>query len=156
MGDGDGVLGQVRALDGVLEKLVRGAKVADVGCGLGASTVVMAQAFPKSRFFAYDAHQESIEIARQRAAEAGVGDRVTFDVASDTAFPGREYDLVCHVDCVGAAHRVKEVLAPGGTWMIVAERFDADRLRKMIEEAGFSSVRLAVEIASNAVLEAKL
>jgi 2-polyprenyl-3-methyl-5-hydroxy-6-metoxy-1,4-benzoquinol methylase len=121
------------ALDGVVAKLERGAKVADVGCGLGASTILMAQAFPKSRFFGYDSHHKSIELARQRAADAGVGDRVTFEVASSTDFPGREYDFVCHFDCLhdmenptGAARHVKEVLASGGTWMIV-EPFAADR-----------------------------
>jgi 2-polyprenyl-3-methyl-5-hydroxy-6-metoxy-1,4-benzoquinol methylase len=121
------------ALDGVVAKLERGAKVADVGCGLGASTILMAQAFPKARFFGFDSHPKSIELARQRAAEAGVGERVTFEVASATDFPGREYDLVCHFDCLhdmedpgGAARRVKAVLAPGGTWMIV-EPFAADR-----------------------------
>lgn len=121
------------SLDGVVAKLERGAKVADVGCGLGASTILMAQAFPHSRFFGYDSHRASIELARARAAEAGVGDRVTFDVASATEFPGRDYDLVCHFDCLhdmedpsGAARHVKEVLAPGGTWMIV-EPFAADR-----------------------------
>jgi SAM-dependent methyltransferase len=121
------------ALDGVVAKLERGAKVADVGCGLGASTILMAQAFPKARFFGYDSHPKSIELARERAAEAGVGERVTFEVASATDFPGREYDLVCHFDClhdmedpVGAARRVKAVLASGGNWMIV-EPFAADR-----------------------------
>lgn len=121
------------SLGGVVAKLERGAKVADVGCGLGASTILMAQAYPKSRFFGYDSHRKSIEIARQRAAEAGVGDRVTFDVASATDFPGREFDLVCHFDCLhdmenpsGAARRVKDVLTEGGTWMIV-EPFAADR-----------------------------
>jgi SAM-dependent methyltransferase len=121
------------ALEGVVAKLERGAKVADVGCGLGASTILMAQAFPKSRFFGYDSHPGSIELARKRAHEAGVADRVTFEVASATDFPGRDYDLVCHFDCLhdmedpgGAARRVKDVLAPQGTWMIV-EPFAADR-----------------------------
>jgi len=121
------------ALDGVVRKLERGAKVADVGCGLGASAILMAQAFPRARFFGYDSHRTSIELARERAAEAGVADRVTFDVASATEFPGREYDLVCHFDCLhdmenptGAARRVREVLASDGTWMIV-EPFAADR-----------------------------
>src|SRR5688572_8055393 len=121
------------ALDGAVAKLERGAKVADVGCGLGASTILMALAYPKSRFFGYDSHPRSIELARERAAEAGVGDRVTFEVASSTDFPGRQYDLVCHFDCLhdmenpaGAARHVNEVLAPDGTWMIV-EPFAADR-----------------------------
>jgi SAM-dependent methyltransferase len=93
----------------------------------------MAQAFSKSRFFGYDSHPKSIELERARAAEAGVADRVTFEVASSTEFPGRDYDLVCHFDCLhdmenptGAARRVRDVLAPDGTWMIV-EPFAADR-----------------------------
>jgi ubiquinone/menaquinone biosynthesis C-methylase UbiE len=121
------------SLDGVVAKLERGAKVADVGCGLGASTILMAQAFPKSRFFGYDSHPKSIELARERAAEAGVGERVSFEVASATDFPGREYDLVCHFDCLhdmenpsGAARHVKEAIASGGTWLIV-EPFASDR-----------------------------
>ena len=107
--------------------------MADVGCGIGASTILMAQAYPNSRFFGYDSHPRSIELAQKRAAEAGVGDRVTFDVASATDFPGREYALVTHFDCLhdmespsGAARRVRDVLAPDGTWMIV-EPFAADR-----------------------------
>jgi SAM-dependent methyltransferase len=130
---GNLVSGWLPALDGVVAKLERGAKVADVGCGLGASTILMAQAFPKSRFFGFDSHRKSIELARERAAEAGVGERVSFEVASATDFPGREYELVCHFDCLhdmedpgGAARRVKAVLASGGTWMIV-EPFAADR-----------------------------
>jgi ubiquinone/menaquinone biosynthesis C-methylase UbiE len=121
------------ALDGAVAKLERGAKVADVGCGLGASTILMAQAYPKSRFFGYDSHAGSIELARKRATEAGVADRVTFEVAGATDFPGRDYDLVCHFDClhdmedpVSAARRVRQVLAGDGLWMIV-EPFAADR-----------------------------
>lgn len=121
------------ALDGVVARLERGGKVADVGCGLGASTILMAQRFPRSRFFGFDSHVASIELARQRAAEAGVADRVTFDVASATALPGQAYDLVAHFDClhdmedpVGAARSVRDVLATGGRWMIV-EPFASDR-----------------------------
>ncbi len=121
------------ALDGSVAKLERGAKVADVGCGLGASTILMAQTYPKSRFFGYDSHPASIETARKRAAEAGVADRVTFDVASSTDFPGRDYDIVCHFDCLhdmedpaGAARHVRQALASGGNWMIV-EPFAADQ-----------------------------
>jgi SAM-dependent methyltransferase len=121
------------ALDGVVPKLERGAKIADVGCGLGASTILMAQAYPKSRFFGYDSHGPSIELARKRAAEAGVGDSVSFEVAGATDFPGRDYDLICHFDCLhdmedpnGAGKRAREALAPDGTWMIV-EPFAADR-----------------------------
>ena len=121
------------ALDGAVPRLERGAKVADVGCGLGASTILMAQAFPRSRFFGFDSHPASIELARKRAAEGGVADRVTFEVAGATDFPGRDYDLVCHFDCLhdmedptGAARRVRQVLAADGAWMIV-EPFASDK-----------------------------
>ncbi|RZT19924.1 methyltransferase family protein [Kribbella sp. VKM Ac-2569] len=112
------------ALDGVVAKLERGAKVADIGCGHGASTVLMAEAFPNSRFTGSDYHQASIETARQRAA--GLGDRVTFEVAAADKFSGSGYDLVTTFDAlhdmgdpVGAARHVREALAPDGTWMLV-------------------------------------
>ena len=114
------------ALDGVLPKLTRGAKVADVGCGHGASTILMAQAFPDSTFVGSDYHRASIDTARERAAAAGVADRVTFEVASATAFTGSGYDLVTTFDAlhdmgdpIGAAHHVHQALAADGTWMIV-------------------------------------
>ena len=115
----------IPALDGVEEKLRRGARVADVGCGLGASTILLAQAFPRSTFAGFDYHAPSIEEARKRASSAGVADRVTFEVASSTDYPG-EYDLVGYFDClhdmadpVGAARHVRETLKDDGTWMIV-------------------------------------
>jgi 2-polyprenyl-3-methyl-5-hydroxy-6-metoxy-1,4-benzoquinol methylase len=121
------------ALEGVVEKLRRGAKVADVGCGLGASTILMAQAFPNSRFFGFDSHAGSIEVAKKRAAEAGVAERVTFDVAGATDYGGTGYDLVAHFDClhdmedpVGAAKHARRTVAKDGTWMIV-EPFAHDR-----------------------------
>jgi SAM-dependent methyltransferase len=114
------------ALDGVTAKLERGAKVADVGCGLGASTILMAKAYPKSRFVGFDSHEKSIALARERAKQNGVADRVTFEVAKSTDFPGKNYDLVAHFDClhdmedpVGAARHVRETIARDGTWMIV-------------------------------------
>jgi len=116
----------IPALDGVREKLERGARVADVGCGLGASAIILAKAFPKSRFVGFDYHAPSIEKARERARAAGVGDRVKFEVAAAKAFPGEQYDLVCFFDClhdmgdpVGAARHVREALAPEGTWLLV-------------------------------------
>jgi 2-polyprenyl-3-methyl-5-hydroxy-6-metoxy-1,4-benzoquinol methylase len=121
------------ALDGVQAKLDAGASVADVGCGLGASTILMAQAFPRSRFIGFDSHERSIELARERARTAGVGDRVKFEVATSTDYPGENYDLVAHFDClhdmedpVGAARHTRRTLAKNGTWMIV-EPFAADR-----------------------------
>jgi SAM-dependent methyltransferase len=114
------------ALDGVTEKLRTGARVADVGCGHGASTILMAKAFPNSTFTGSDYHSESVEIARERAAAAGVGGRVTFEVASAKDFSGTGYDLVTMFDClhdmgdpVGAARHVRDAVAADGTWMIV-------------------------------------
>jgi SAM-dependent methyltransferase len=114
------------ALEGVVEKLEAGATVADVGCGHGASTIIMAQEFPNSEFYGFDYHEASIEAAREAAKEAGVEDRITFAVASAKDYPGTDYDLVCVFDClhdmgdpVGASAHVKETLAGDGTWMIV-------------------------------------
>ncbi len=121
------------ALDGVTAKLEAGAKVADVGCGLGASTILMAQAYPKSTFIGFDSHPGSIETARERAKAAGVADRVSFEVARSTDYPGNQYDLVAHFDClhdmedpIGAARHARRTLAADGTWMIV-EPFANDR-----------------------------
>jgi SAM-dependent methyltransferase len=114
------------ALDGVVATLERGARVADIGCGYGASTILMAQAFPRSTFVGSDYHADSIEQARARAQEAGVGDRVTFEVAPAQGFTGSGYDLVTTFDAlhdmgdpVGAARHVRSVLADDGTWMVV-------------------------------------
>ncbi len=114
------------ALDGVTDKLERGATVADVGCGHGASTILMAQAFPHSTFVGSDYDPGSIETAQRRAEAAGVRDRVRFDAAAASGFKGKNYDLVTMFDClhdmgdpVGAARHVREALAPDGTWMIV-------------------------------------
>jgi 2-polyprenyl-3-methyl-5-hydroxy-6-metoxy-1,4-benzoquinol methylase len=123
----------IPALDGVKAKLERGARVADVGCGLGASTILMAQAFPNSRFHGFDYHPGSIEIANKRARDAGVADRVKFEVAKAQDFPGKDYDLIAFFDCLhdmedpkGAAKRVRETIAQDGTWMIV-EPFASDK-----------------------------
>ena len=130
---GNLVAAWIPALDGVKAKLEAGARVADVGCGVGASTILMAKAFPKSRFWGFDYHAESIQLARKRAEAAGVADRVTFEVALSTEYPGKGYDLVANFDCLhdmqdpdGAARHVRETIAPDGTWMIV-EPFAGDR-----------------------------
>ena len=114
------------ALEGIEDRLNAGATVADVGCGHGASTVLMAQAFPASSFVGCDYHEGSIATARRRAEEAGVSDRVRFETAPASGFPGQGYDLVTMFDCLhdmgdpeGAAHHVLQSLAPDGTWMIV-------------------------------------
>ena len=116
--------GWLPALTDVVGKLERGARVADIGCGHGASTILMASAYPQSTFVGSDYHPGSIEIARQRAAEAGV--EISFEVAPATAYSGSGYDLVTTFDAlhdmgdpVGAARRVRESLADDGTWMVV-------------------------------------
>ena len=130
------------ALDGVVDKLERGRTVADVGCGHGASTILMAEAFPHSTFVGSDYHPGSIETARERAAEAGVADRVTFEVAPATAFTGTGYDLVTTFDAlhdmgdpVGAARHVRESLAADGTWMVV-EPMAGDRVEDNLNPVG--------------------
>ncbi len=132
----------IPALDGVKEKLERGAKVADIGCGHGASTIILAQAFPKSTFVGFDYHGPSIDSARQRAREAGVADRVRFEVASAQEFPGTGYDLVAFFDClhdmgdpVAAARHVREALAPDGTWLLV-EPFAGDKVEDNLNPIG--------------------
>ncbi|MFC5068599.1 class I SAM-dependent methyltransferase [Flaviflagellibacter deserti] len=132
----------IPAMNGMSRRLEEGAVVADVGCGHGASTVLMAKAYPKSLFYGFDYHEASIERARSAAEEAGVGDRVTFDRASASDFPARDYDLVAMFDClhdmgdpVGAGRHVRETLASGGTWMIV-EPFSHDRLKDNLNPVG--------------------
>jgi SAM-dependent methyltransferase len=130
------------ALDGVVAKLEKGAKVADVGCGHGASTVLMAQAFPASQFVGSDYHDGSIATARQRAASAGVTERATFDVAPAAAYGGSGYDLVTMFDCLhdmgdpaAAARHVRESLADDGTWMIVEPKA-GDRVEENLNPVG--------------------
>jgi SAM-dependent methyltransferase len=192
----------IPALDGVQAKLERGAKVADVGCGHGASTVIMAKAFPASEFHGFDYHSESIDRARAVAEEERVADRASFQVATAKDFPGSGYDLVCVFDClhdmgdpVGASAHVLETLARDGTWMIV-EPFAGDRvqdnlnpigrvfygastmictpasldqevglalgaqagearLRDVVTQGGFGSLRRATETPFNLILEAR-
>jgi ubiquinone/menaquinone biosynthesis C-methylase UbiE len=116
----------IPALDGVEDKLRAGAKVADIGCGLGASTILLGQEYPNSRFTGSDYHAGSIELARKRADEAGVADRVSFEAASAATFPGAGYDLAATFDCLhdmgdplSAARHVRQALKPDGTWLIV-------------------------------------
>ncbi len=190
------------ALDGAVDKLRSGAQVADIGCGHGASTIIMAQAFPNSRFTGFDYHEESIERARRSAERAGVADRVRFEIASAKDYPGRGYDLVTIFDAlhdmgdpVGAARHIHGSLAPDGCWMIVeplaGDRVEDNlnpvgrlyyaastmictpgsraqevglalgaqagerRLREVLEQAGFGSIRRAAETPFNMVLEAR-
>ncbi len=130
------------ALDSVVDKLERGIVVADVGCGHGASTILMAKAFPQSTFVGSDYHAGSIETARRRASEAGLGERIRFEVAPAAAYPDTGYDLVTMFDClhdmgdpVGAARHVLQSLAPDGTWMIV-EPAAGDRVEDNLNPVG--------------------
>jgi SAM-dependent methyltransferase len=132
----------IPALDGVEAKLKAGAKVADVGCGHGASAILMAKAYPKSEFFGFDYHAPSLERAKDLAKEAGVSDRVTFAKATAKDFPAKDYDLVAFFDClhdmgdpVGAGKHVRESLAKGGVWMIV-EPFAHDKLKDNLNPVG--------------------
>ncbi len=132
----------IPALEGVQERLETGARVADVGCGHGASTIIMAQAYPASTFVGFDYHEPSIENARNAARKAGVSDRVSFEVARAQDFPGKDYDLVAVFDClhdmgdpVGAAAHVRASLKPDGTWLIV-EPFANDRLEDNLNPIG--------------------
>jgi SAM-dependent methyltransferase len=130
------------ALTGVTAKLEKGAKVADVGCGHGHSTVLMAKAYPKTHFWGFDVHAGSIEIARKVARQAGVEDRVSFEIAKADGYAKRGYDLVCFFDClhdmgrpVEAAQYAAEALAQDGTIMLV-EPFAGDRVEDNINPVG--------------------
>lgn len=129
------------ALEGMTTQLEQGINVADVGCGHGHSTVLMAQAFPHSRFYGFDIHAASVEAASQHAQEGGVQRRVAFDTAAATEYPDLQYGLICFFDClhdlgdpIAAARHAAKVLAPGGTVMLI-EPFAHDRT-----EANFSTV----------------
>jgi SAM-dependent methyltransferase len=190
------------ALEGVVDKLERGARVADVGCGFGHSSTLIAKAFPKSEVFGFDNHAPSIAAARKVATEAGIADRVHFETATAQDYPTRDYDLICFFDAlhdmgdpVGASRHARSALAADGTLMLV-EPFAGDRvednlnpvgrmfysastvlccahslsedvglalgaqagegrLRKVLDEAGFSSLRRATETPFNLILEAR-
>jgi SAM-dependent methyltransferase len=132
----------IPALEEVKKKLESGARVADVGCGHGASTIIMAQAYPNSEFFGFDYHEPSIRHAQEAAKRAGVADRIRFQVAAAKEYPGQDYDFVAVFDClhdmgdpVGAASHVHKTLRPDGTWMIV-EPFAGDRLEHNLNPVG--------------------
>jgi 2-polyprenyl-3-methyl-5-hydroxy-6-metoxy-1,4-benzoquinol methylase len=132
----------IPSLKGVQEKLMEGARVADVGCGHGSSTILMAKAFPKSNFFGFDYHPASIETARNRAKDAGVQDRAKFEVAPAKDYPGQDYDLVTMFDClhdmgdpIGASRHVKTTLKQDGTLMLV-EPFAHDDLAQNLNPVG--------------------
>jgi len=130
------------ALDGVVEKLKTGARVADVGCGYGHSTIAMAEAYPQTHFYGFDGHPESIRAARENARNASVSDRVTFEVADASGYPAEGFDLICFFDClhdmgdpVRAARHASEALGEGGTVMLV-EPFARDRVEDNLNPVG--------------------
>src|SRR6202142_1518793 len=132
----------IPALEGVDEKLKKGGRVADVGCGLGASTVLMAKHYPKSEFVGFDYHDKSIESAKQRAKDAGVSDRIRFEVAKAKDYPGKDYDFVTFFDCLhdmgdpaGASAHVRSSLKSDGSWMIV-EPFAGDKIEENLNPVG--------------------
>lgn len=134
------------ALDGVVDKLTSGARVADLGCGHGVSLTLLAQAYPASTFTGFDNHPASIEAACAAAAQAGVSDRVRFEVAGAAEFGGQDYDLVCVFnalhewgDPVGTARHIRDALAPDGTWLFTEPRTD-DTLVESVRGRTFYSV----------------
>ena len=136
------VTNRIPALQDVKDKLESGARVADVGCGKGASTLLMAKAYPKSQFFGFDYHDKSIEAARESAKKEGVSDRVTFEVSKAKEYPGKDYDFVAVFDClhdmgdpIGAAAHVRQSLTDDGTWMIV-EPFANYQLKDNLNPVG--------------------
>jgi 2-polyprenyl-3-methyl-5-hydroxy-6-metoxy-1,4-benzoquinol methylase len=132
----------IPALDGVEAKLRAGARVADLGCGLGASTVLMAQEYGESTFFGSDYHAHSIELAEKRASAAGVADRVSFEVATAADFSGSDYDLVATFDCLhdmgdplATAKHVRQAIAKDGTWLVV-EPYAGDTVSENLNPVG--------------------
>jgi 2-polyprenyl-3-methyl-5-hydroxy-6-metoxy-1,4-benzoquinol methylase len=132
----------IPSLQGVEEKLKKGARVADVGCGLGASTILMAASYPNSEFVGFDYHDKSIEAAKQRAKAAGVSGRIRFEVAMAKQYPGKDYDFVTFFDCLhdmgdpaGASSHVRSTLKSDGTWMIV-EPFAGDKIEDNLHPLG--------------------
>jgi len=132
----------IPALDGVQEKLTKGARVADIGCGHGVSTIIMAQAFPKSSFIGVDYHDASIATARKRAAEQGVTGNIAFEVKAAAEFDGHDFDLICFMDClhdlgdpVGALARCRKALKPDGKVLLV-EPYAGDRLEENLNPIG--------------------
>jgi 2-polyprenyl-3-methyl-5-hydroxy-6-metoxy-1,4-benzoquinol methylase len=132
----------IPALEGVDAKLKKGGRVADVGCGLGASTILMTKSYPNSEFVGFDYHDKSIETAKQRAKDAGVSDRIRFEVSSAKSYPGKDYDFVTFFDCLhdmgdpaGASAHVHSTLKKDGTWMIV-EPFAGDKLEENLNPIG--------------------
>jgi len=149
----------IPALDGVDATLRSGGRVADVGCGHGASTILLAKEYPEATFVGIDAHERSIETARERAKAAGVDDRVTFEVATAKSYNGSAYDLVATFDAfhdlgdpVGAAAHVRDTLAEDGTWMIV-ELFANDHVEDNINPMGRAAYSISTLVCTPCALD---
>jgi 2-polyprenyl-3-methyl-5-hydroxy-6-metoxy-1,4-benzoquinol methylase len=152
----------IAVLPGVPGKLDLGATVADVGCGTGDSTIRLARAYPESRFWGFDGNEAAIRAAGRRATEAGVTDRIRFEVAAAEDYPGTSFDLVCHLDrlCstgnpVAVARHVLDTLAPDGSWLLVVEAAREPWVREIAAAAGFTRFRRAECTPSGVVLEGK-
>jgi SAM-dependent methyltransferase len=141
----------IPALDGVHERLQAGGRIADIGCGHGASAMIMAEGYPKSVVSGFDYHQDSIAHAQRRADEASLSDRLRFEVARADGFPGSEFDLIMCLDCL---HDIPSALSQGGKLPLGAQAGEA-RLRETLTAGGFTRVRRAAETPFNLVLEAR-
>jgi ubiquinone/menaquinone biosynthesis C-methylase UbiE len=154
--------GWIALLPGVAGKLAHGATVADIGCGDGASTIVLARAYPESRFWGFDDDAAAIRVAAKRAVEDGVADRIRFEVAGVGDYPGTSFDLICQygrlrnvADPVAAARHTLRALAPDGSWLLTAAPDGEAWLRNVAVAAGFTRFRRAGESGDELVLEGK-
>jgi trans-aconitate methyltransferase len=152
----------IALLAGVPGKLEQGATVADIGCGAGASTIVLAQAYPESRFWGFDDDDAAIRTAAARAVAGGVADRIRFEVAGAGDYPGTSFDLICQydrlrrlADPVAAARHTLRALAPDGSWLLVAQPDGEAWLRNVAAAAGFTRFCRAGSIEHDVVLEGK-
>jgi cyclopropane fatty-acyl-phospholipid synthase-like methyltransferase len=159
----DGIRLWIAALEGVQDKLEAGCRVADLESGPGESIIVLARAYPRSHFFGFDLSVDQVEAARQAARRAGVIAHMYFQPGSANDFPGWGFDLVtlfgglCNLaHPIGAARRVRTALSPDGTWLIVEPTGSEERVRQVVEAAGFTRFRRVVDSASNQVFEVRL
>ncbi|HKO94419.1 MAG TPA: methyltransferase domain-containing protein [Polyangiaceae bacterium] len=149
------------ALPGVVPRLEQGAQAAEVGCGFGAAILLLARRFPRSSFIGFDGDPAAIDIARERACQWGVTDRVSFEVARSSAFPGSGYQLICSglhgaADPTGSAPHVRRALAPAGTWLLVEPLAPSHaRLRELLSCGGFSRFRRVAQTSLLSIFEAR-
>jgi len=154
--------GWIALLAGVAGKLAQGATVADVGCGVGSSTIALARTYPESRFWGFDDDAAAIGVATASALQDGVADRIRFEVAGPGDFPGTSFDLICQYDRLGgvadpvvAARHTLRALAPDGSWLLIAKPGGEAWLRNVAAAAGFTRFRRAGVADGDVVLEGK-